>query len=125
VLSSNDKYKKKLAFFIWEMFSYHLCIVLFFVSYFFSTKTPFVFFSIYFFAIKLTDTNCYLKQQLRNMAQSARKTAEVYYTTKPHFISKIIRGDNGVMILFCSFCLNQILSYLCRVIDLSSIFVVC
>jgi len=39
------------------------------------------------------------------MAQSARKVAKTYYTTKPHFISKVTRGDNVVMVLFCCFCL--------------------
>jgi len=40
------------------------------------------------------------------MAQGARKAAEDYRTTKPHFIAKVTRGDNAVMILFCCFCLN-------------------
>lgn len=55
------------------------------------------------------------------MAQSARLAAEAYRTANPHFISKVTRGNNAVMVLFCCFYLNQILNYLCCLIDLSSI----
>jgi hypothetical protein len=40
------------------------------------------------------------------MAESARMAAEAYHTANPHFIAKVTRGNNAVIILFRCFYLN-------------------